>query len=61
MHISGAIYLTGDNFMTNGEKMGSLTFCWEKKKGEAGKSISRSIIFGSPDISYISTQLLINH
>ena len=24
------IYLKGDNFLTNGEKKGSLTFCWEK-------------------------------
>jgi hypothetical protein len=28
-----AIYLTGDNFLTNGEKKGSLTFCCEKVSG----------------------------
>ena len=25
------IYLTGDNFLTNGEKTGALTFYWETK------------------------------
>ena len=26
------IYLKGDNFLTNGEKEGSLTFCWENEE-----------------------------
>lgn len=26
------IYLRGDSFLTNGEKQGSLTFCWENKR-----------------------------
>jgi hypothetical protein len=27
-----AIYLKGVNYLTNGEKKGSLTFCWENKR-----------------------------